>query len=109
MGEVVQLRAWRRTRGTADRPALVPVRSVGEPRSEPTPDRPEDEARLSLAVERLDRATSRILGAQGRLGPDVDTQLLALLGALAAGLVAEAAERAERLAARLNPSSGAGP
>jgi hypothetical protein len=63
-----------------------------------------DAATLERAVERLDRATSRILLARGRLHPSVETQLLALLGELSIGLVGEAASRAERLAQQLAPT-----
>jgi hypothetical protein len=44
----------------------------------------------------------------GRIGPRVETELLAITGAVTAGRVEDAASRAERLAERLeHPSSRA--
>jgi hypothetical protein len=61
--------------------------------------------RLERAVRRLDR----LLGeGSGRIGPRVESELLAITGAVTAGISEEAAERAERLADRLeHPASRA--
>jgi len=49
-----------------------------------------------------------INGGTGRIGPRVETELLAITGAVTAGRVEDAASRAERLAERLeHPSSRA--
>lgn len=61
--------------------------------------------RLERAVRRLDR----LLGeGPGRIAPRVESELLAITGAVTAGIAEEAAERAERLADRLeHPTSRA--
>jgi hypothetical protein len=61
--------------------------------------------RLERAIRRLDR----LLGdGPGRIGPRVESDLLAITGAVTAGIAEEAAERAERLADRLeHPASRA--
>jgi len=61
--------------------------------------------RLERAIRRLDR----LLGdGPGRIGPRVESELLAITGAVTAGIGEEAAERAERLADRLeHPASRA--
>jgi hypothetical protein len=63
-------------------------------------------ARLELAIQRLHRVISLALDARGRLEPKVETELLAIMGELTVGLVAEAASRAERLADRLAAGKG---
>jgi len=128
MGTVVELDRWRRDhpgregRGSEDAGAVRPGSDVAGPTA-PAAERPDvvvrrlrpwlhrqpDEAvRLERAVERLDGATSKVLAARGRLEPGVETQLLALIGELSIGLVAEAAARAERLADRLTAKGSAG-
>ncbi len=64
---------------------------------------PEDPAvaRLDRAVERLHGLVAGALDGRGRLTPGVETELLAIMGELTVGLIPEAADRAERLAARL--------
>ena len=57
--------------------------------------------RLQQAVDRLSPLVSRALDAGGRLRPQAETELLAIMGELAVGLVDEAALRAERLAGSL--------
>jgi hypothetical protein len=84
MGELVELAAWRARNAVA-----VGAEDDGEIR------------RLEVAVARLDEAATARLEA-GRLTASVETELLAILGALAADLVDEAAARAERLAKRLS-------
>lgn len=60
-------------------------------------------------MTRLERAISRLDGllrlGSGRLGGRVEADLLAITGAVTAGLEDEAAERAERLAERLEHPS----
>jgi hypothetical protein len=67
------------------------------------------EARESDPVRRLERAIARLETqlerGSGRIGPRVESELLAITGAVTAGLQDEAAERAERLAERLDHPS----
>jgi hypothetical protein len=86
MGGVIELLEWR-NRQTGDRV------------------RPSD--RLERAVERLDAAASRALEDQGRLQPWVETELLAILGAVFTELTDQAADRAERLARKLEAGAAA--
>jgi hypothetical protein len=58
--------------------------------------------RLERAIVRLELQLSR---GPSRLGPRVEAELLAITGAVSAGLRDEAAERAERLAERLEHPS----
>jgi hypothetical protein len=58
--------------------------------------------RLERAIARLDGLLHR---GSGRLGGRVEADLLAITGAVSAGLEDEAAERAERLAERLEHPS----
>jgi hypothetical protein len=110
MGTLLDLERWRRARERrpsvrdAEAAMLAPVRRLS-----PAPDHGVVETeRLERAVDRLDRATTRVLQARGRLGPGVETQLLALIGELSVGLVSHAADRAERLADRLAPARTSG-
>jgi hypothetical protein len=64
--------------------------------------------RLDRAVGRIDRITNRVHDRGGRLAPDVETELLALLGQISLGMVAEAAARAERLADVLGSATSSG-
>jgi hypothetical protein len=90
MGTVVELDAWLRRRGRA----VAAVRQVeGVP---PVP-------RLDVAVARLERL---MRAGTGRISARVETELLAITGAVTAGRMHEATRRAERLAERLeHPSS----
>ncbi|HEY7659379.1 MAG TPA: hypothetical protein VIC58_02140 [Actinomycetota bacterium] len=67
------------------------------------------ERRERNPVDRLERAIARLDGllerGSGRLGGRVESELLAITGAVHAGLEDEAAERAERLAERLEHPS----
>ncbi|HET7235228.1 MAG TPA: hypothetical protein VFK59_02220 [Actinomycetota bacterium] len=82
MGDVVDLQEWRQRH---DR---------------------DPETRLERAIARLDALLKR---GSGRLGGRVETELLSITGAVTAGLEDEAAERAERLAERLeHPSARSG-
>lgn len=78
MGELVDLRAWFERR---ERDPMT---------------------RLERAIARLDGLLER---GSGRLGGRVESELLAITGAVTAGLEDEAAERAERLAERLEHPS----
>ncbi len=61
--------------------------------------------RLERAIRRLDQLVAR---GTGRISSRVETELLAIMGAVTAGRAQEAAERAERLAERLeHPSARA--
>ena len=90
MGSVIELLEWRSRRG---------------PGSEGSEGRAS--TRLERAVERLDAAASKALEENGRLQPWVETELLAILGAVATDLMDEAAERAEGLAGRLESGRAA--
>ena len=57
--------------------------------------------RLERAVERLAPLVSGVLDVGGRRETRMETELLAMIGELTVGLVAEAAGRAERLTRRL--------
>jgi hypothetical protein len=86
MGEVVDLREWRRRHGRGATP--------GQHRPVP---------RLDAAVARLERV---MRAGTGRISARVEAELLAITGAVSSGRVDEAAQRAERLAERLeHPSS----
>lgn len=78
MGQVIDLRAWRELR---ERDPMT---------------------RLERAIARLDGLLAR---GSGRLGGKVEAELLAITGAVTAGLEDDAAERAERLAERLEHPS----
>lgn len=58
--------------------------------------------RLERAIERLDGLLAR---GSGRIGPRVESELLAITGAVTAGLPEVAADRAERLVERLEHPS----
>jgi hypothetical protein len=92
VGRVIQLEEWRRRRRPAaetDTPAEVPS----------TADR------LEEIVERLDPL---VRFGSGKLAKGVETELLAIIGAVHAGRLDEALGRAERLATRLeHPSARA--
>jgi hypothetical protein len=78
MGSVIDLRDWRERR---ERDPMT---------------------RLDRAIARLDALLAR---GSGRLGGKVEVELLAITGAVSAGLEDLAAERAERLAERLEHPS----
>jgi hypothetical protein len=82
MGTVVDLAAWRQAR------ERDPV------------------TRLERAISRLE---ARLEQGTGRIGPRVEAELLAITTAMSAGHQEDAAERAERLAERLDhPSARSG-
>lgn len=100
MGRVVDLEAWRlRRQGLPVRRA--PLDSGPDA---PVPDEgPGHVARLDAAVRRIERA---MRSGHRRISARVETELLAITGAVSAGRMKEAATRAERLAERLeHPSS----
>jgi hypothetical protein len=88
MADVVDLQTWRGARAAGPEGADPDIR------------------RLELAVSRLDQVASARLEEAGRLDASVETELLAILGALAGDLLDEAASRAERLARRLRARTG---
>lgn len=89
---MIDLEAWRRERRLVARE--VPDEIAQQPLR-----------RLEEAVHRLDRAVAR---GTGRLSSRVERELLLIMGLVAAGRPAEAAERAERLTERLeHPSARA--
>jgi len=105
MGTVIDLEAWRRRPGSGEEPEHEPVFEPNHvPAERLSPERGRwTLARLERAVARLDPLVRR--GA-GRIGPRVETDLLTITGAVTAGRVRDAVERAERLAERLeHPSS----
>jgi len=99
MGRVIDLDAWRRRRPQTDKDAVLGLGRHGRDRP------PAPLARLERAIGRLDPLVN---GGTGRIGFRVETELLAITGAVTAGRVEDAATRAERLAERLeHPSSRA--
>jgi hypothetical protein len=92
MDTVVDLLEWRQARLAASAP---PHPEVGVDR-------------LERAIRRLDSVASRALQVGGALEPWVETELLAIMGALSMDLCDAASERAERVAERLaHPSRSA--
>jgi hypothetical protein len=92
VARIIDLEAWRRERRLVARevPDEVPQQPL---------------RRLERAIHRLDAAVAR---GTGRLAARVERELLVIMGLVAAGRPAEAAERAERLAERLeHPSARA--
>jgi hypothetical protein len=99
MGTVIELDALRRRRPRIVEHGGLDLKPDGH-EGGPVP-----LARLERAIGRLDPL---INGGTGRIGPRVETELLAITGAVTAGRVEDAATRAERLAERLeHPSSRA--
>ncbi len=92
MGRILDLEAWRQdhrlvVREVQDEVAQQPLR------------------RLEQAIRRLDGLVAR---GTGRISSRVESELLGIMGAVTAGRPSEAAERAERLAERLeHPSARA--
>jgi hypothetical protein len=66
---------------------------------------PVDTGRLERAVRRLD-VLARPEADRDRLAPDVERDLLTIVGELAMGWLDQAAERAERLCERLVADGG---
>jgi hypothetical protein len=100
MGRVIDLAAWRHRSW------------MGRGHDQDAEQAREEWPRSSPSITRLERAIGRldplINGGTGRIGPRVETELLAITGAVTAGRVEDAASRAERLAERLeHPSSRA--
>lgn len=105
VGTVIDLEAWRRRPGSGAKPDHEPGL---EPNHAPAEGLSSERGRRTLA--RLERAVARldplIRRGTGRMGPRVETELLTITGAVTAGRVRDAAERAEHLAERLeHPSS----
>ena len=118
MGQVVDLSEWRRLRSAgAERSPVsagLPSTGAGGPLQtrrrpsgsapsvgSPTPGPGGDLERLESAIERLHQFVSRALDGESKVEPDVETQLLAIMGELTMGLIGEATGRAERLTKRL--------
>jgi hypothetical protein len=93
MGTVTDLRRWRAQRErTAAAHAVVTVDAV---------------RRLERAVRRLDPALATVAAPDGTVDPRIETELLAITGAVSIGETDQALERAERLADRLeHPAAG---
>jgi len=86
VGEVIRLDDWREAReGPLSSP---PFR------------------RLEQLVRRLDPAISQVAAPDGTVDPRIETELLAITGAVSMGLTDEAVERAERLAVLLEHPAG---
>lgn len=88
MAQVIDFQAWRRER-------RLELRELPDPDDETL-------RRLERAIRRLDELVAR---GTSRLGRRVESELLAITGAVTAGLAREAVERAERLAERLEHPS----
>jgi hypothetical protein len=93
MGTVTDLRRWRAQRErTAAARSVVTVDAV---------------RRLERAVRRLDPAVANVAAPDGTVDPRIETELLAITGAVSIGETDQALERAERLADRLeHPAAG---
>jgi hypothetical protein len=91
MGTVIELRAWRERRGAPGDP---------DPSSVDTSE--VELARLEAAVQRLHAEIQRWRQGADRTGhSEVETELLAIIGAVGVGSIAVATERAEQLRAAL--------
>jgi hypothetical protein len=85
VGELIRLDDWRQAReGVLSSPAL---------------------RRLDQLVRRLDPAITQVAMPDGTVDPRIETELLAITGAVSMGLTSEAVERAERLAVLLEHPS----
>ena len=97
--------------GSHDARSAGPTRADASAVDEPAP-RGMDAltiARLDRAVASIDRATARLAAKGGRLAPDVETELLALVAQISLGMIREAADRAERMARGLRGAASSGP
>jgi hypothetical protein len=97
MAEIISLEAWRSRRrdpAQARRETARPGRHDAG-----------DVGRLERAVQRLD-VLARPQADRDRLAPDVERDLLTIVGELAMGWLDQAAERAERLCDRLVAQGG---
>ena len=105
MAVVISLEAWRAGHreavggGRIDEPAQEPVARLLELRGAG------DCSRLAAAVERLDLLV-RPDADRDRLAPDVERDMLTIVGELAMGWLDQAADRAERLCDRLVAQGG---
>ena len=117
MGDVVELANWRRRRSAgleqaapgADPPRAA-VRRVRAGPSGPAQTGLDAEiGRLERAVQRIDRISGGVASRGGHLSPEVETELLALVGEVGLGLVGQAADRAERVARSLGGGAATSP
>jgi hypothetical protein len=94
MGTVTDLMRWR---------ALRPRRPL-----ERSPVTVDAVRRLERAVGRLDPAVANVAAPDGTVDPRIETELLAITGAVSMGETSVALERAKRLADKLeHPAAGA--
>lgn len=98
MAEVISLEAWRSRRRD-------PVGPGRRETAQPGRHDAADLGRLERAVQRLD-VLARPQADRDRLAPDVERDLLTIVGELAMGWLDQAAERAERLCDRLVAHGG---
>lgn len=89
MAEIIQLGAWRERR-EAERSA------------------PEAVERLERAISRLDGLLERVTGGAPKPDTRLETEMLAITGAISAGMVDRAAVLAEDLARRLENRAARG-
>ena len=81
MGRVIRIDEWLKRRGRTHAAALSDAL-----------------ARLERSVRRLDPAVRRVAGDDGSIDPRIESELLAITGAVSRGRTDEALERADRLA-----------
>jgi hypothetical protein len=99
MGTVIDFVRWReRAAGSTDAP-------LRQGRSSAPADGADPIGRLDQIVSRLDPLLEEVKKNRKR-DLDTETEILAITGALSLGMTDEAAERAERLAARLESRTG---
>ncbi|HEX9123756.1 MAG TPA: hypothetical protein VF984_10455 [Actinomycetota bacterium] len=103
MGRVIDFGAWKQGRRLVVRSDEPTQEGLFLEAARAAPGSPL--RRLEQAIARLDPLIHR---GSGRIGARVESELLAITGAVTAGRIDEAAVRAERLAERLaHPSSRA--
>ncbi len=96
MGTVTDLTRWRAQRSRASVPH--------------SPGTVDAVRRLERAVRRLDPAVANVAAPDGTVDPRIETELLAITGAVSLGETDVALARAERLADRLeHPAAGRPP
>jgi hypothetical protein len=108
MGQVIDIRVWRRGRAAAvaNHPSALAKVAAGSSAHARVAGTDDDAGERELdmlerAVKRLHPMVSKKLDQRRPLEGDVETELLAIMGELSVGLVREATRRADRLAERL--------